>query len=125
MRQRLVDVVYLDFSKAFDTVFHGIPLEKLEAHGLDRCSLCWVRNWLDGWGQRLVVNSAVSSWQPVIIAVPWESVLGLVHFNIFIGDLEGGIETTISRCGYDTKLGGNVDLLEDRRSLQRDLDRLD
>ncbi|TRZ11925.1 hypothetical protein HGM15179_015184 [Zosterops borbonicus] len=49
---RAVDVVYLDFSKAFDTVSHSTLLEKLAAHGLDRGTLCWVRNWLDGWAQR-------------------------------------------------------------------------
>ncbi|RMC10475.1 hypothetical protein DUI87_13280 [Hirundo rustica rustica] len=45
---RAVDVVYLDFSKTFDTVSHNTFLEKLAAHGLDRSTLCWVRNWLDG-----------------------------------------------------------------------------
>jgi len=43
-----VDVVCLDFSKAFDTVSHSIFLEKLVAHGLKRCTLCWVKKWLDG-----------------------------------------------------------------------------
>ncbi|KAF1556515.1 hypothetical protein FQV20_0001978, partial [Eudyptula albosignata] len=38
---KAVDVVYLDFSKAFDTVSHSILLEKLAAHGLDRCTLHW------------------------------------------------------------------------------------
>ena len=45
---KAVDVIYLDFSRAFDTVSHNILLEKLVAHGLDRCTLCWVKNWLDG-----------------------------------------------------------------------------
>jgi len=45
---KAVDVVYLDFSKAFDTVPHSILLEKLAARGLDGCTLCWVRNWLNG-----------------------------------------------------------------------------
>ncbi|GAB0203730.1 mitochondrial enolase superfamily member 1 [Grus japonensis] len=40
---KAVDVVYLDFSKAFDTISHSILLEKLAAHGLDRCMLCWTR----------------------------------------------------------------------------------
>ncbi|TRZ18418.1 hypothetical protein HGM15179_008659 [Zosterops borbonicus] len=65
---RAVDIVYLDFSKAFDTVSHSTLLEKLAAWGLDRSTLCWVRNWLDGRAQRLMVNGAVSSWgqSPVV-----------------------------------------------------------
>jgi len=43
-----VDVIYLDFSKAFDTVPNSILLEKLAAHGLDWCSLHWIKNWLNG-----------------------------------------------------------------------------
>ena len=43
-----VDVDYLDLSKAFDTVFHSIFLGKLAARGLDRYTLCWVKNWLEG-----------------------------------------------------------------------------
>ena len=44
---KAVDIVYLDFSKAFDTVSHGTLLEKLAAHGLDKHTLHWVENWLD------------------------------------------------------------------------------
>jgi len=43
-----VDVLCLDFSKAFDTVPHSILLEKLAAHGLDGCTLQWIKNWLNG-----------------------------------------------------------------------------
>jgi len=39
---KAVDVVYLDFSKAFDTIPHSILLEKQAAHGLDGCTLCWI-----------------------------------------------------------------------------------
>ena len=45
---KAVDVVYLDFSKAFDTVSHSILLQKLADRGLDRYILRWVRNWLEG-----------------------------------------------------------------------------
>ena len=59
---KVVDVVYLDFSKAPDMVSHSILLGKLAAHGLDRYTLLWVRNWLEGRAQRVVVNGGNSSW---------------------------------------------------------------
>ena len=50
---KAVNVVYLDFSKDFDTVRHNILVEKLVALGLDGHSLHWVKHWLDGWAQRV------------------------------------------------------------------------
>ena len=59
---KAVDVVYLDFSKAFDTVSHSILLQKLAVRGLDWNILGWVRNRLEGRAQRVVVNGVKSSW---------------------------------------------------------------
>ena len=67
---RAVDIVYLDFSKAFNTVFHSLLLEKLMCYGLDKWSVWWVGIWLTGCTQRVVVNSSFSNWQPVTSGVP-------------------------------------------------------
>jgi hypothetical protein len=54
------DVIFLDFAKAFDKVPRERLLEKLRAHGIRGKTLLWIRNWLSGRTQRVVINGKCS-----------------------------------------------------------------
>jgi hypothetical protein len=119
-----VDVIYLDFQKAFDKVPHERLLSKLKAIGINGKLLRWIRQWLTGRKQRVVINGVMSDWQEVLSGIPQGSILGPLLFIIFINDIDQGITSKILKFADDTKLLGGVKSEEDLESLRKDLNRL-
>ena len=119
-----VDIIYLDFQKAFDKVPHQRLLLKLKAHGIGDSITDWIEQWLTDRRQRVVVDGEVSNWKSVLSGVPQGSVLGPILLLIYINDLDDRITSNILKFADDTKLFRKVNTDGDKQHLQNDLDKL-
>ena len=123
-RHKYVDVVFLDFQKAFDKVPHQRLLLKLKSMGITGNLLSWIQHWLCNRKQRVVVSGCASSWQEVTSGVPQGSVLGPLLFVAFINDIDADILCRAKKFADDTKLYSEVSSKGDSEKFQMDLDKV-
>ena len=116
-----MDVIYTDYSKAFDTVSHNKLLQKLHGLGIQGNAWTWIKEFLTGRKQKVRVNDAFSDWEAVVNGVPQGSVLGPVLFLVYINDLpEAEGAESLKLFSDDAKLDGCITSKED--SLDKMLD---
>ena len=99
-----VDIIYLDFQKAFDKVPHQKLLLKLKAHGIGDGLIDWIEQWLTDRRQRVVVDGEVSNWKSVLSGVPLGSVLGPLLSIIYINDLDDNITSNVFKFADNTSV---------------------
>ena len=119
-----VDVIYLDFQKAFDKVPHQRLILQLKSNGMGNSIINWIEQWLTDRKQRVVVDGGVSSWKSVLSGVPQGSVLEPILFLVYINDLEEGVTGSILKFADDTKLFRKTKEIGDNFFLQDDIDKL-
>ena len=120
----LIDVIYLDFAKAFDTVNHDIILLKLKnEYNIDGLMLKFIKEYLQGRKQRVAVNGTLSDIRAVKSGVPQGSILGLLLFILFINSMQNRVSTGTQIALYaddsDTKLWRRIVTPNDHEILQR------
>ena len=120
-----VDVVYLDFAKAFDKVDLGIVLHKLHSLGVRGKLGAWLASFLLGRSQTVIVNGRKSNPQPMISGVPQGSVLGPLIFLVLLGDIDKDVSHAfLSSFADDTRVGKDFSSPADVQLLQEDLDHI-
>ncbi|XP_065645257.1 uncharacterized protein LOC136075750 [Hydra vulgaris] len=122
-----VDVVYLDFSKAFDTISHKLLIIKLKAYGIVGDLLDWIEDFLTDRKQRVVLGEHVSDWAHVTSGVPHGSVLGPILFIIYINDLPDNLKCVSKLYADDSKLMNELrvkNIPNDTTDIQIDLNKI-
>ena len=116
------DVLYLDYSKAFDKVCHLTLLQKLSNYGIRGDLLDWIRSFLVGRTQSVIVDGVTSNPGPVRSGVPQGTVLGPLLFVLYINNLPDNVLHSKSKMfADDTKLHKSVSNEDDRERLMDDL----
>ena len=120
-----IDVIILDFSKAFDKVSHKLLISKLNQMGITGNIQQWIHAFLSNRTQKVVVNGEFSTSAPVTSGVPQGTVLGPLLFLCYINDLPNCVCSQVRLFADDCLLYRSVKTVSDAAILQTDLTALE
>jgi len=116
-----VDIIYLDYSKAFNSVPHLHLICKLQSYGIKGNLLKWIQSFLTSRQQCAVLNGSVSNWANLTSGVPQGSVLGQLLFILYVNDISDGIQSMLEMFADDSKPYRIIKTPHDVDILQEDL----
>lgn len=117
-----VDVIYTDFSKAFDKVNHQLLLNKLDSLGVGGSALKWFESYLTGRTQRVKILNSLSDTVEVTSSVVQGSHCGPILFSLFVNDIATDLNVDSSMYADDLKASTQIKSIDDCINLQRNID---
>ena len=112
------DVIFLDFSKAFDKVSQKKLLIKLQRYGIRGGNLSWIEDFLFGRTQKVVVDGEEPNACDVLSRIPQGSVLGAVLFLLYNNDIITDVDSKINLFADDFARYREIKSAEDASALQ-------
>ena len=122
--QKQVDLILLDFCKAFDKVPHQRLLTKLKYYGIQGNLLNWITKWMTKRQQRVILDNKVSDFLPVKSGIPQGTILGPLMFLLYINNIDQNISSTIRLFADDCIMYRIVNTSEEACNLQHDLNKI-
>jgi hypothetical protein len=119
-----LDVLYLDYQKAFDTVPHQRLMVKLKWYGVDKSLLRWISEFVGRREMRVVVGGVGLYWGPVSSGIPQGSILGPLLFVLYVNELPSLMKSRVKLFADDTKLWRSIKSNQDAQLLQDDVSTL-
>ena len=121
----IIDIIYTDFQKAFNSVSHKRLLSKIKSYGTEGNILNWTNTFLNNRRQRVLINGTCLEWKKVLSGVSQGSILGPILFVVYINNIIDNLNSQVYFFVDDMKLYRRIYNDTDYNVLRSDIDKID